>query len=265
MPYLWSIQCRCPVLEFFSTTFPRNLDRRLSIDGAPSAVHPHTLFQDSPSLLKKFETLLKMSSPLVVESIIWQKKTFSLKSSPLMYRANTMSCAQAATSVDSSSWIEVFHKGSSFNSAITCCLTSSDISTIHWWTASFERGIDATFFSASHPPTQRILSLQQGTIEFSAMLWGFFLVQFSVIPFRMHAIRLHFIDWNASNDQGVLALIHLCLKKAVLLLLRSGWQLCRWRLRKEGFMHSMDKTLLHITYCGNSQPFLSVAVDPYWM
>ena len=57
-----------PNFRIHLATFPRNPDRRPSIDGVPSVVHAHTLFQDNPSLSKKFETLIKISSPLVVKS-----------------------------------------------------------------------------------------------------------------------------------------------------------------------------------------------------
>lgn len=87
----------------------------------------HTIFQDSPSLSNNNET-----SPLVVKFKVWQNKNSLLKSWPLTYHANTRSWAQAATSVNSSSWIANFPKDASFISAITCCLTPSDISTIHW-------------------------------------------------------------------------------------------------------------------------------------
>ena len=64
MKYTMKMPCFRIHLCYFSS----KPDRRPSINWAPSVVHAHTLFQVNPSLSKIFETLIKMFSPLVVES-----------------------------------------------------------------------------------------------------------------------------------------------------------------------------------------------------
>ena len=132
------MQCNPLTLGDFSLTFICKPDLHPSIAGDSSVHTPQSFSHSKPCVSKNLQMLFITNQAVSVVSKELQYKNSSLTSSSCMYRINTKSWEHDAPNADSSSCTA--NMGEDLIFAITCCLTSADISEICLLIVSLNKG-----------------------------------------------------------------------------------------------------------------------------